>query len=459
MEKLTLMKVAELSKGRCAENAPLEKVVRGVSTDSRELCAGDLFVALKGDRFNGHDFLEEAAQKGAVAAMVERDEMRRRTSTVPLVFVDEALVGLQNMAHNYRCTLPVRTVAVAGSNGKTGTKEMVSAVLDMQFLVFKNKGNLNNHIGVPMSLLQLDALHEIGVFEVGTNHPGELILLLEMVQPLAGIITMIGEEHLEYFHDLEGVVKEEGSLAEVLPPEGLLVLNADDGWSSSIARRSKTRVVTFGFSEGADYRATTVDVSFSGTRFKMITPKGEQEITLNLLGRHQVVNALAAGAVGEFFGLDLNQIRQGLETVTPIKMRMEPRVTQRGVWIINDAYNANPNSMRAALEMIRDLPVKGRRFAVLGEMRELGAASKLAHQEVGRKVVESGIDLLIVVGEKARPIIEGARSTKRGVSRVEFFCTSKEAGEFVRKETSYGDVVLIKASRGVALETVLEGWL
>ena len=459
MEKLTLMKVMELSHGCCAENAPLECLVSGVSTDSRKLQTGDLFVALKGDRFNGHDFLEEVVQKGAVAAMVEQDEMSRRVSALPLVFVDETLAGLQNMACNYRRTLQVRTVAIAGSNGKTGTKEMVAAVLGTHFLVFKNSGNLNNHIGVPISLLKLDAAHEVGVFEVGTNHPGELIFLLEMVRPLAGIITTIGEEHLEYFHDLEGVVKEEGMLAEMLPLEGLLVLNADDPWTPSIACRSKTRVVTFGFSVSAAYRATDVGVSFSGTRFKLMTPKGERDVALQLLGRHQVTHALAATAVGEFFGLDLDQICRGLEAMAPIKMRMEPKITREGVWIINDAYNANPDSMRAALETMRDLSVKGRRFAILGEMRELGKVSKSAHWEVGRKAVENGIDVLVVVGEEARPMVEGACDAKSRVSRIKFFQNPKQAGEIIRKETSRGDAVLIKASRGVALEKVLEGWL
>ncbi len=464
MEKLTLTEISRLCNGRLEDrilsrgNFSSEMLVRGVSIDSREIGEGDLFVALQGERFNGHDFLREAAQKGAVAAMVEAGEMMKRESPVPVVFVDDSVAGLQNMARAYRSTLRTRTVAVAGSNGKTGTKEMVAAVLGTRFSVLKNKGNLNNHIGVPLSLMRLGSSHQIGVFEVGTNHPGELIQLLNMVQPLAGIITTIGEEHLEYFHDLEGVAKEEGTLAEALPEDGLLALNADNEWSPAIARRCRARKVYFGFAESAQYRGTAVCVSTLGTHFRLVTPLGTQEIALRLIGRYQVANALAAAAVGEFFGLDLEQIRQGLESVMPEKMRMERSMTSNGVLILNDAYNANPGSMLAALEVVEDLTVEGRRFAVLGEMRELGKTSGAAHHSVGARAAESGIDVLVVVGSGAQVIVDGARAAKRQPSQIAFFQDPEGARNFLRGETHRGDLVLIKASRGVALERILEGW-
>ncbi len=458
MEKLTLSRVAEFSSGRLSASSSALAEVGGVSSDSRDIRQGDLFVALKGEQFNGHDYLKEAVARGAVAVLVETREMKTRKSPVPMVLVDDALNGLQSMARAYRSSLKVRTVAVAGSNGKTGTKEMVAAVLGTRFSVLKNKGNLNNHIGVPLSLMKLDRSHQVGVLEVGTNHPGELIPLLKMVKPLAGVITIIGEEHLEYFHDLEGVAKEEGTLAEVLPEDGLLALSADDPWSDSIARRCKARVVKFGFARGAEYRASAVCVSLSSTQFKLSTPRGKQDVTLNLMGRHQVSNALAAAAVGEFFGLDLEEIGRGLETVTSTKMRMESSTTRDGVVVINDAYNANPSSMRAALRTLKDLSTPGRRFAVLGEMRELGSVSESAHRDVGRRAAESGLDCLVVIGKAAQPIAAGARDSIHPPGQVEFFEEMGDARDFLRKRARKGDVVLLKASRGVTMEKVMEGW-
>lgn len=457
MKELTLEQVNQFGQGHGVIGGSTDLRICGVSVDSREIQHGDLFVALKGENFDGHDFLGDVAQKGASAAMVSSVEMKSRTTTLPTVLVDDTLTGLQNLARGYRKSLGVRTVAVAGSNGKTGTKEMVAAVLSERFSVLKNKGNLNNHIGVPISLLRLDPAHALGVLEVGTNHPGELTPLLQMIEPLAGIITTIGEEHLEYFHNLEGVALEEGTVAEMLPAEGLLVLNADDEWSSSIARRAKCRIAWFGCSEKAAFRASSIRVEASGTTFQITTPKGDGEVTLKLIGRHQVSNALAAAAVGDFFGLSLPQITQGLASVSPTKMRMQQSTTRGGVMIINDAYNANPSSMRAALESMRELVVEGRRFAVLGEMRELGAAAAEAHREIGAHAAHSEIDVLVVVGEGARPIVEGAQAVSSPAFAIKFFETPAEAGAFLRAQAREGDVVLVKASRGAALERVLEG--
>lgn len=458
MEKLKLSVVADSCGGRLSVPGAASVEVCGVSSDTRDIREGDLFVALKGERFNGHDFLGDAAGRGAVAAMVERGEMERRASPVPLVMVQDSLAGLQALARSYREGLGTRAVAIAGSNGKTGTKDMVAAVLAARFAVLKTAGNLNNHIGVPMSLLKLERAHEAGVFEVGTNHPGELLPLLEMVQPVAGVITTIGEEHLEFFHDLDGVAQEEGTLAEVMPADGLLVLNADDAWSAPIAARAKSRVVTFGFSRDADYRATAVGVGLEGTRFNLNTPDGQCEVRLRLIGRHQVSNALAAAAVGGFFGLALEEIAKGLESVAPSKMRMQPSTTRGGVVILNDAYNANPHSMRAALRTLREIAVAGRRFAVLGEMRELGAVSESSHREVGRQAADSDLDCLVVVGEGARAIAAGARTAKTPPPQVESFEGPAEAREFLRRRVRAGDVVLLKASRGAALERVMEDW-
>jgi len=461
MEKLTLSKISSLCHGRLSSSANdtlSQKMVNRITTDSRDVREGDLFVAIKGENFNGHDFLDQIAEKQAAAAMVEIREMQNRKSRVPMILVEDSLKGFQSLAQGYRDQLSVQPVAVAGSNGKTGTKEMVAAVLATQFCVLKNEGNLNNHLGVPISLMRLDSAHQVGVFEIGTNHPGELVPLLEMIRPFAGVVTTIGEEHLEFFHDLAGVAKEEGTIAEYLPENGLLVLNADDSWSASIAKRGRSGIAYFGFNPQAQFRAENVELSISGTRFQLITPKGRKMVQLKLLGRHQVSNALAAVAVGDFFGLELNKIVEGLESVKPTKMRMEPKLFKNGVFVIHDAYNANPSSMRAALDTFSELKSEGRKIAVLGEMRELGETSNSAHREIGIHAAQSGIDSLVVVGAGARPLMQGCIEAQKKSFPVEFFDDAKSAGLFLKNNTTANDMLLLKASRGMTFEKILEDW-
>lgn len=460
MDETPLGELARMSGGNLRGPAGGGSVaVRRVTTDSREAGPGDLFVALRGERFDGHGFVAQALERGASAAMVSRVAAAPGAPLAPMIFVDDTLTGLQTMAREYRGARPVQTVAVAGSNGKTGTKEMVAAVLGVKYAVLKNRGNLNNHIGVPLSLLQLEHRHQLGVFEVGTNHPGELIPLLQMVRPMAGVITVIGEEHLEFFRDLEGVAREEGTLAEVLPTEGLLVLNADDPWSPAIAKRCRARIATFGLSRAADYRGLAVEVSAGGTRFKAACPGSERDVNLQLLGRHQVANALAALAIGDFFGVDPEGAVFALEAVAPGKMRMERKVTPGGVLLVNDAYNANPSSVRAALQAMADISITGRRFAVLGEMRELGEAAGEGHRAVGRFVAERRFDFLLVVGEGAEAIAEGAQEGGAPPPHVERCAGPTEAAAFLAANAGRGDAVLLKASRGVALERIENEWL
>lgn len=460
MDETPLKDLATMSGGKLVgPSAAGETPVRRVTTDSREAGPGDLFVALRGERFDGHDYVPQAFARGAAAAMVARSPAAAAAKLAPMIFVDDTLTGLQAMARAYRGERPVRTVAVAGSNGKTGTKELIAAALGVQYAVLKNRGNLNNHIGVPISLLQLERRHQLGVFEVGTNHVGELVPLLQMVRPTAGVITVIGEEHLEFFRDLEGVAREEGALAEILPSEGLLALNADDPWSASIAQRCRARVVTFGFSSGADYRGIAVEVSAEGTRFKACGPSGERDLALRLLGRHQAANALAALAIADFFEVDFERAAAALEEVSPAKMRMERKLTDGGVLLVNDAYNANPSSVRAALRAMAEISIPGRRFAVLGEMRELGAASGDGHRSVGRAAAELRVDVLLLVGEGVEAIGEGARSAGAPPPQIAQVATPSEAAAFLRRHAARGDAVLIKASRGVALERVEAEWL
>jgi UDP-N-acetylmuramoyl-tripeptide--D-alanyl-D-alanine ligase len=461
MEAMTLEEIKILSGGELdarAESRKADRVAR-VSTDSRTVREGDLFVALKGERFNAHEFLGQVEENRATAALVSRSQLASaKSQKLPLVLVEDSLQGLQSLAANYRrkCSA-LRTVVVAGSNGKTGTKDMVAAVLGERHRIQKTSGNLNNHIGVPLTLLSMDSSHEIGVLEIGTNHPGELRPLLEMIRPHAGVITNIGEEHLEFFKDLEGVAREEGTTAEFIPDEGLIALNAGDPWSESIAKRARCKIAWFGFGERAEYRAADIELRVEGTRFRMITPIGETTVQLKLLGRHQVTNALAAAALAQFYGITLDQIRQGLEKLAPSKMRMELKKSKSGVAVINDAYNANPASMRAALETFQELRTTGAKLAVLGAMRELGESAAGAHLEIGKQAAEAGLTRLYVVGDDARGILDGAAGAGFGAN-AEFFPNVEALVPRLRQQVKSGDLVLLKASRGVSLERALEAF-
>jgi len=300
-------------------------------------------------------------------------------------------------------------VAVAGSNGKTTTKELLAGVLRQKFATLWSEASFNNDIGVPLTLLKLESKYEVAVVEAGTNHPGELAPLLEMIRPRYGVLTSIGREHLEFFGDLAGVAREEGWLAEMLPEDGKLFVNGDDEWSGQIARRTRAGVVRSGFSDGNDWRVRGLQVDKEGVVFRVEAPMADYagEYRINLLGRHQVANALFAIAVGAELGVSRAGIERGLAECRPAKMRLQ-LWENNGVRVLDDAYNANADSMLAALQTLQEFPCAGRRVAVLGDMAELGAHSEAAHEEVGRRAAELGVGQLFAVGKMA-PVM--ARTT------------------------------------------------
>jgi UDP-N-acetylmuramoyl-tripeptide--D-alanyl-D-alanine ligase len=449
--------IAEASTGeiRRGEAAVL---VENTCTDSRQAKPGDVYFALKGERFDGHDFIGEVAAKGVAAVVVEKSKAQSLKFNVlsgAVLVVDDVRAALGKFAAAYRKDFTLPVIAVGGSNGKTTTKELLASVLSQKLKTLWSEASFNNDIGVPASLLRLEKSHQAAVFEAGTNHPGELAPLVKMIAPKFGVITNIGREHLEFFGDIAGVAQEEGWLAEQLPADGRLFVNGDSEWTEAIVRRTKAAVVRVGIGERNDWRARKIRLDKNGVTFQVDAPQAELsgEYRINLLGRHQVVNALFAIGVGGELGLSRNEIQRGLADCKPPKMRLQ-FWEANGVRVLDDAYNANADSTVAALETLCDLPLQGRRVAVLGDMGELGAHSEAAHAEVGRRAAELGIGQLFAVGKMAAVMADAARQA--GLSRVIEFAEVEAAVVAVKKFLKAGDVVLLKASRASRLERIAE---
>ncbi|MEQ2006528.1 MAG: UDP-N-acetylmuramoyl-tripeptide--D-alanyl-D-alanine ligase [Limisphaerales bacterium] len=465
MDPRSLKFVADATAGEILRGSP-ETPVRGVCTDSRQVEPGDLFVAITGETFDGHNFVAEVAAQGVAAVMVEKArvgglhpalavlEAKDGGCTPPaLVAVANTRQAYAQLAARYRQDFDIPIIAVGGSNGKTTTKELIAAVLRERGPALWSKASFNNDIGVPNTLLCLEKQHTSAVFEVGTNHPGELAPLVKLVQPRYGVITSIGREHLEFFGDVEGVAQEEGWLAELLPANGILFVNGDCPATAGIAARTRARVVRVGFGPGNDWRASDVRCDERGQTFQVASPSAafDGAYRIGLLGRHQISNALLAGAVGTEVGLTSEQVRRALAGCTPPKMRLQ-LWEANGVRVLDDAYNANEDSMIAALQTLHDLPCTGRRVAVLGDMAELGAHSVAAHVEVGKRAAELGVNRLFAVGRMAGHLAGAARAA--GLGAVTEIAEVAGAGETVRSELLPGDLVLLKASRSMRLERV-----
>jgi UDP-N-acetylmuramoyl-tripeptide--D-alanyl-D-alanine ligase len=429
--------------------------VKNVCTDSRQAKAGDLFFAFKGERFDGHDFLSEVAAKEVAAVVIEQKKVSSQLPNCAVLVVEDARIALGKLAATYRRQFDLPMICVGGSNGKTTTKELLASVLRQKFSTLASEASFNNDIGVPLTLLRLEKSHQVAVLEAGTNHPGELAPLIKMIQPKFGVLTSIGREHLEFFGDVAGVAQEEGWLAELLPADGKLFVNGDNEWTEKIVARTKAKVVRVGFDEKNDWHAKKIRLDKNGVTFRAIALKEDfcGEYRINLLGRHQVTNALFAIAVGAEFGLSRDEICDGLVACQPPKMRLQ-FWEANGIRVLDDAYNANTDSTIAALETLCDLPLQGRRVAVLGDMEELGAHSESAHAEIARRTAELKIGQLFVVGKMAAATAKAARDA--GLTRVIEFENVEAAMKAIKNFLKTGDVVLLKASRASRLERIAE---
>lgn len=454
MEPRSLKYVAEACGGELLQGSPETRIAR-VCTDSRQAQPGDLFVALAGERFDGHAFVGDVTARQVAAVMVDPHRLSVPVAGTAVIGVSDTRQALGRLAARYRQDFDLPIIAVAGSNGKTTTKELLASVLREELRVVWSEASFNNDIGVPLTLLKLDQTHQAAILEAGTNHPGELAPLVRMMKPRLGVITSIGHEHLEFFGDLAGVVREEGSLAELLPADGKLLVNSDTPEIDRVVARTRAKVEHVGMGDRCSWRAEAVRVNANGTTFQVRSPRGDLdgEYRVQLLGRHQAVNALLALAVGAELGLKPEALRRGLAGCQPAKMRMQSWEIN-GVRVLDDAYNANADSVQAALQTLRDLPCAGRRIAVLGHMAELGSHGSAAHRQVGRRAAEVGVDHLFAVGEMAADMASAARAA--GLRDVTEISTVEAAAQAVKIFVKPDDVVLLKASRSTRLERVGE---
>jgi UDP-N-acetylmuramoyl-tripeptide--D-alanyl-D-alanine ligase len=447
--ELTLAQVIEATGARPASGKPLDLHTRvaGWSIDSRTIAPGDLFFAIKGDVFDGHSFVPQVLAAGAVGAVVSGPV--NDGADGPLLYVPDTLRGLQNAGRFARRWWGRPIVAITGSAGKTGTKEIVSALLAVRFKVGKTAGNLNNHLGLPLTLLRLPADSEIGVVEMGMNHAGEIRELARIAEPQVGVITNVGYAHVEAFDSIEGVAAAKRELIEELPETGVAVLNADDARVLGFRGHHAGRVVTYGFAQGADIRATQLETGPGGSAF---TVHGVRFHT-SLSGRHSVSNILAGIAVASLYEIGLAELVPVVEALRPAKMRGE-RVVRGGITILNDSYNSNPEAARSMLDVLRGEPGT-RRIAVLGEMLELGHMAEQLHRELGSYAARVGIDVLIGVGGASRCMVEQAMQWGFDSHTAFFFEDPGSAGSFLRDFVSSGDVLLFKGSRGTHVEHAL----
>ncbi len=444
----------------------MKQPVRQISLDSRSIRSGDLFLAMKGERFDGHDFVGAALSRGAVGAIVDDSYNVGPLAIKPnskrlapfILGVRDPLFAYQQLATHHRSRFDIPVVAVTGSNGKTTTKEMVAGVMAHRWRVLKTEGNLNNRIGVPQTLFRLNGRHEGAVIEMGVDHVGQTTRLCEIVRPTIGVITNIGPDHLEFFGSMEGSAQSKAELLDLLPPDGTAVLNADDPYYDYLAARAICRVLSFGFSSKADVRATDVKSDGrNGTIFRLLLPGKVRHtiVRMHVQGDHNVTNALAAAAVGAVLGLPGAVIAQGLSRFRPAAMRSQVFVSH-GVTVINDCYNANPASMKAAVQLLAQRGAGRKKIAVLGDMLELGSNAVPLHEEVGTFVAQRGIDQLVACGTLGRSLAEGAGRAGLDRRNIILAPDAAVATTAVKAIVKPGDVVLVKASRGMKLEQVAQ---
>jgi len=448
--KLELGRAAEFMKG--SAQCDLHAIASGYSIDSRTVAPDDLFFAIEGEKNDGHDYVAAALNKGAVAAVVNRTKLGALLGLRDLIAVDDTTIALQRLGAAVRRLWGKQLVGVTGSTGKTTTKECIAHVLGSQKRVLKSLGNLNNHWGMPMQLLRLEAEHDIAVIEIGMSHAGEIKALAELAQPDVGVVTNVGPVHLEFFDSIAGIARAKYELIESLPAGGMAVLNADDEYVCQFGRDFHGRVIFFGIDKPADISAENIrNEGLCGMTFDVVGPGFRECATMPLLGRHNVLNALAAVAVATERGIPPSTAVGSLSSLAATEKRGEI-LSLGGATVINDCYNSNPKALKTMVETLMALPAK-RHLVIAGEMLELGPEGAKLHRELGEFMAHSKVDFVLGVRGVACEVAEGAA---HGGSAALFVNTPEEAGEWLARELKAGDAVLLKGSRGVRLEKALE---
>jgi UDP-N-acetylmuramoyl-tripeptide--D-alanyl-D-alanine ligase len=458
--KLPLSRIAEFI-GATGATGPaatsqcdLRATAQGYSIDSRTVQSGELFFAVKGERLDGHDFVEQALNRGAIAAVVEKEKLANYSNLFGLLAVDDTLVALQTLATAVRKIWGKTAIAVTGSMGKTTTKEAMAHLLAIKYRVHSTKGNFNNHFGLPLGLLTLEPEYDLAVVEMGMSHPGEIAALARIALPNQAVVTNVAPVHLESFDSIAGIARAKYELIESLPHGGTAVLNADDEYVCQFGRDFKGKVIQFGFKPTADVRAENIEVlGPAGTRFDLVSREMRQSVHSPLLGKHNVYNVLAAAAIAIEHGITPSEIAAALPSLQPADKRGQ--VVQLGnITVLYDCYNSSPKALLAAVDTLAATPAR-RRIVVAGEMLELGPTGEQLHRECGRYMAGIKLDFLLGVRGLAKAMVEAANEAGM---KAEFVATPEEAGEWLARETREGDVVLLKASRGVKLEKALETW-
>jgi UDP-N-acetylmuramoyl-tripeptide--D-alanyl-D-alanine ligase len=454
---LTAADVANSAQGRVVHGDPGTAIGR-IVIDSRTLAAGDCFVAIRGERFDGHDFIAEAVARGAGAVVLSRDQPELPRPAGVVIQVDDTTRGLQDAAREVRRRSGAKVVAITGSAGKTTTKEVAAEFLASRYRVFRNKGNLNNHVGLPLSLLELRARPEIAVVELGMNHPGEIRTLVGIAKPDVRVWTNVGDAHLGFFESAEAIADAKAEILEAAGADDVLVANANDARITARAEWFLGKVVTFGIDTAADVTATHIEHrGLDGTAAEIRTPAGAATLVTPLLGLGNLSNVLAATAVAIQFEIPVSQIVETARRLQPSTHRGELFRLPGGITLIDDSYNSSPAALRQVLDTVAAASGCARKIAVLGEMLELGAHADSLHRESGRVAATAGLDLLITVGgPPARALADAALAAGMRSDAVVPVATRDEAAAVALARIRPGDLVLVKGSRGIGTDLVVE---
>ncbi|HXI31688.1 MAG TPA: UDP-N-acetylmuramoyl-tripeptide--D-alanyl-D-alanine ligase [Vicinamibacterales bacterium] len=459
---LTAASVAAAAGGAVVAGDP-GQAFDGVSIDTRTLRRGELFVAIRGERFDGAEFVDAAIDAGAAGVVIDGHnatavaERRGSDGRIAVVGVNDTTIALQALARAIRRESGAKVVAITGSAGKTTTKEVTAELLHARYRVIRNRGNFNNHIGLPLSLIELRQKPEIAVVELGMNHAGEISTLVRIAEPDVRVWTNVGEAHLGFFASLDAIADAKAEILEAARPSDLLVANADDARIAARMPAFPGRVTTFGIDRDADVRADqVVDRGIEGTSARVTTPRGEVELTTPLVGRGNLANVLAATAVALEFGVPLADIARKAAALRPASHRGEIVRLAQGVTLIDDSYNANPTATKRAIEVLAGSRAS-RRIAVIGEMLELGDHAEELHADVGRAAAQAGLDALIAVGGgPARALADAAITAGMPAAAVRHVATSDDAADAAAALLRAGDLVLVKGSRGIRTDRVVE---
>ncbi len=451
---LTLGEISADVDGQAVANVGVK--VRGYSIDSRSIKPGELFFAITGSRFDGHDYVDEARRKGAAGAVISADRSGG-FQDLPCIGVDSTVNALGQLARSVRRRWGRRIIAVTGSVGKTTTKEMIATVLGGSLRVLRSVGNMNNEFGLPLCLLRAEPYHDVAVLEMGMSAPGEIRKLASIAEPNEGVITNVSPAHLEFFDSLDEIANAKAELLEELVGERRAYLNNDDSRVRSMARRFDGEIVTYGVRSVAAFRATRIEpLGLEGTAFTLHHRRRDVNFVLPLLGEHNVANAAAAISVGVTHGIEWDDIQLALEGMVPQRMRGSVIQFREGFSLIDDCYNSSPRGLTEMIRTLAKVPGFERRILVAGEMLELGDERQKLHAACGKEAAKVGIDLIVGVRGNAEALIDGAREAGVDESRLVFVRDAVEAGDFLARTVRTGDLVLMKASRGVGLEQAID---